>query len=197
MRSKPFYFGVFAAVWLIALAISCMGAGDSGSLLLAMLFPLVAIGSAAGLVWGIIARKKSKAPRSGSMTGMILNGVIVSLAALGVGSWAVVEGWPRLPFRYPSDIPVYPGTTILTKETARDAGGTTTTTWELMAYPEYGESTPQYVKAAAFYDRQLPTAEKRQDNGYVRYSYVNAKGRLVAITITEASIIRIQSSVKQ
>ena len=195
MKSKPFYFGIFAVVWLVAFAISCLGPGDSGNLLLAMLFPLVACGSTAGLVWGLIERKKSKKKRSGNLTGIVLNGLIVSFAALGVIGWAIAEGWPRLPFRYPGDIPVYPGATILRKENVRDPGGTTTKSWELMALPEYGESTPQYVKAAVFYDQQLPEAEKRTDeNGDVRYSYVNPKAGRVVITITKASIIRIQSS---
>jgi hypothetical protein len=44
-----------------------------------MFFPVVALGSAIGLVWGIIERKKGQKPSSGSMTGLVLNGLIVGL----------------------------------------------------------------------------------------------------------------------
>ncbi len=164
---------------------------------MAMLFPLVAVGSAIGLAWGILERRKCQSPPWGSMVGIVLNGLIVSLAAIALLGWLFAEGWPRLSFRFPREIPVYPGTTILRKETARDPAGVLARTWELFAYPEYGESTPAYVKAAAFYDRQLPTAEKRiNGNGDVGYSYLNSKGRRVSVTVTKASIIEIRESLE-
>src|SRR5687767_8012908 len=196
MKSKPFFLGVFAVAWLCALIISCMGPGDSGNLLLAMLFPLVAAGSAVGLVWGMIERRKCQKPPWGSMTGIVLNGLIVSLAAMAALGWLFAEGWPRLSLRFPRDIPVYPGTTILRKETGRNSAGVLTKTWELSAFPEYGESTPQYVKAEAFYDQQLPRAEKRIDGNGVHYSYLNSRGKRVLVTVTKASIIEIHESLE-
>jgi len=197
MKSKPFYLGVFAVAWVVALGISCLGPGDSGNLLLAMFFPVAALGSAIGLVWGIIERKKGQKPPSGSMTGLVLNGLIVGFAGIFLFGWLLAAGWPRLSFRFPREIPVYPGATILRKETVRDSSGVLARTWELSAYPEYGTSTPQYVKAAVFYDQQLPKAEKRIDeNGGVRYSYLNSKGKRVEITVTKASTIRIHESLE-
>jgi hypothetical protein len=197
MKSKPIFLGVFALAWLTAFIVSCMGPGDSGSLLLAMLFPLVAACSVVGLVWGIFESRRSGKPRSVTIAGVVLNALIVSFAAMAVLGWLVTTAWPRLPFRFPGEIPVYPGTTILRKETVRDDAGVPTKTWELSAYPEYGESTPQYVKAEAFYDQQIPKAKKGIDTeGNVTYSYLNSKGRQVTITVTRASLIRIEESLE-
>src|SRR5687768_13011347 len=117
MKSKPFFLGIIAVACFVALMLSVIGPGDSGSLILAMLFPLVAVGSAIGLAWGIVERRKGQKPPSGNMTGIVLNGLIVSLAAMVIMGWLIATGWPRLSFRFPREIPVYPGTTILRKET--------------------------------------------------------------------------------
>jgi hypothetical protein len=197
MKSKPFFLGVLAVAWLLVLVILCLGPGDSGSLLLAMLAPLVAAGSAVGLVWGIIERRRCPKPLSGSTAGMVLNGLVVIFAGIALSVWAFAEGWPRVSFRFPREIPVYPGTTILRKETARNSAGVLTRTWELSAYPEFGESAPHSVKAAAFYDQQLPRAEKRiDDNGGVHYSYLNSRGKRVLVTVTTASTIEIHESLE-
>ena len=194
MKSKSFYLGVFGVVWFVAFLISTMGPGDSGNLLLAMLSPVVIVASVVGLIWGIVERRKSQGVRSRVMIGIVLNGLIVGLAAIGLGGWLVAAVWPRLPFRFPHGIPVYPGTTILSKKTTRDSAGALSKSWELFAYPEYDETTPQHVKAALFYDQQLPKAVKRIDGGGVHYSYVGSNAKRVEITVTTTGVIRIRES---
>jgi hypothetical protein len=198
VRSKPFYYGLFAVGCCLALAISCLGPGDSGNMLLAGLLPFVAVGCVFGLVWGIIERRKGGKIPSGNLAGLILNGMVVGLMLLMLGGWAAAEGWPRVPFRFPRDVPLYPEAKfILEKVAERNPAGGTTETWELAAELEYGPVEPQYVKAERFYDHHLPQATKRRNgnNNDIHYSYVDARKRNVEITITRRSsvIVRISS----
>lgn len=180
----------------LALAISCMGPGDSGNMLLAMLLPFVAIGCVVALVFGIIERRKRGKITPGNRAGLILNGVVVGIMLLMLGGWAVAEGWPRIPFRFPRDVPVYPDARfILERATERDPAGGTTETWELAAELEYGPVEPQYVKAEKFYDRQLSQATKRTDgNNDIHYTYVDARKRNIEITVTRRSSVIIRIS---
>ena len=64
MLSKAFLTGAVAIGWLVLMLLSCAGPGDSGSLVLGMLAPLVVLGSAIGLGWGIVERRRpARRPR--------------------------------------------------------------------------------------------------------------------------------------
>jgi hypothetical protein len=196
MRSKPFFIGAIAIGWIGAAVLSCAGPGDSGNLLMMMFVPVVVLASAVGLVWGMVERKKRKPAPRFNTAGLVMNAVVVGIAGAGLGVWISASVWPTLWFRFPKEVPVYPNARHISKKTTtRDANGKIgATTWTLLPDLGFGETMPHYERAEKFYDAQLPAAEKRKDGNNVDYSYVNAKGKKVEISIKSSGAIYIRES---